>query len=230
MGSSASNLSYSPVNNNLPLATIDACKLPPSVDLRSRKLTNVTRRTRVHSCMYAVMSCLVIECERNGISFVLPSMGSISEAVLPDGCVNPAIVVDTINMGANPESDSDGEFDHAAERIDCRIPFLSLQRVECDVEIIRRCLAQGRPVICAISVSDDTLEEGEWRPHNKNAATICCCITGYTTYSAEFLMYEPTFAKKRLLQVPFDDVRSHVAELFLLDMSSTAMNDPLFIG
>lgn len=231
MGASASSLSYAPVTSHLPLATIDACKLPMSVDLRTHKLLNIVRRKRVHSSVYAVLASLVIECERNGSMFVLPSIASISHVIAPDGCVNPAIVVNTLNMGISPESDSNDESDNEMlPDLHHSFPFLALQRIECEVEIIQRWLSTGRPVICAIRVSDDTLDEGKWCSSRQNAATICCCITGYTTFSAEFLLYETTFAKKRQLFVPFSDFRTHAIESFILDTPPRDVDDPLFIS
>lgn len=226
MGASQSNLQYTPVSTNLPIVTIDSCHLPPSVDLRTRKLSHISRRSGVHSAVYAVLSCLVMECERNRLSFVLPSMASISESMSLGGNVNPDIVVNSLNLGTNPESDSDDD----SESVHCNLPFITLQRVECDTETIQMCLAHGRPVICTLRVSEDTLEEGSWQRSRNNPATLCCCISGYTSYSSEFIVYEVVFSKKRQLCIPFKDFESNVVEAFILDSSTVRADDPMFIS
>ena len=140
--------------------------------------------------------------------------------------MNPEVVVNSLNMGTNPESDSDDD----SESAHCTMPFVTLQRVEFDTGTIQTCLAHGRPVICTLKVSEDTLEEGSWQRSRNNPAVLCCCISGYTSYSSEFIVYEVVFSKKRQLCIPFKDFESNVVEAFIIDLITMRADDPLFIS
>lgn len=227
MGGSASSLKYSPVNENIPLATIEKPrKIAASIDLRSDEISMIERRRGVCSSTNAVLTTLLLECERNDTSIVLPSLVALSEAAsMTDGVSNPYRVVAALNDGIPP--DGGNTLFTSEER--CELPLLSLNRVECDVDTFTAWLSAGRSLICITKVKEDTLEDGEWKSSGDFAGVMCSCVVGYNKFSKTFILSQVNFSKHGVLYMPFTDLSSFVLEAFILEMTYNYIHHPLFI-
>ena len=102
------------------------------------------------------------------------------------------------------------------------------ERSACRAACVQQLLAQNRPVVVVLAVTDDTVDDGVWRRSGDSVGTVCGVAAAYNSYTRRMHVVETAVSSSGTLDVPFDAFQTALVDAFCVTCSGWG-SEPLFV-